>query len=624
MKMSQRPVLLCVGLVTFSSLGWSMTYYVDAANGNDSNAGTSASAPWQTIAKVNGSSFSPGDSVLLMRGDVWREQLNIPSSGSAGKVITFDAYGTGANPQINAADIVSSWINVSGNLWSAAVGWIPHEAARNKTRAQNVASQSALVQNYQWYYDGSDTLYVYSSTNPNTDGSLWEVAHRSHTLRFDACSHLVIQNMDFWYSNINAGSLFANVTTPQTDITFNNINVYYAWSYGITTYNVSGTTSYLAFNNVTVDHCCIQTGGIAGLWINSVAYGTNAASHITITGGEYKYSGVDPAITTTEAFGICLDHCTACTVSNVTIDHNGSSGLNIQNASSGVTVTGGSFHDDGQAASGDRNEIGIGGLGAGSSNITLSGVDLYNNPSPKAIVEICPTDNNNPMSNVTVQYCQLHGSAGHGFQIDGGGTGITLAYNIVYNNGGYGYVDNSGSTGNPQVLLYNNVFWANGSSSNPGNLEISANGGTTAKNNIIGQANGASAGTGYEVRALAGSWLTASDYNDWYHSGGGNFMSYQGKAYSLAGWRSATGQDAHSLSIDPQFVSSSPSGPNDFKLRPTSPVIGAGANLGTAYENGLDSQSPDFPYATLNENLSGPGWDIGAFVFRQSFLLVVK
>jgi hypothetical protein len=35
------------------------TFYVDATNGDDANAGTSETAPWKTIAKVNGMVFSP-------------------------------------------------------------------------------------------------------------------------------------------------------------------------------------------------------------------------------------------------------------------------------------------------------------------------------------------------------------------------------------------------------------------------------------------------------------------------------------------------------------------------------------------------------------------------------------
>ncbi len=58
------------------------TFYVDATNGNDANPGNSSLSPWKTLAKVGSSKFMPGDTLLLRRGSVWREQLNFPSSGS--------------------------------------------------------------------------------------------------------------------------------------------------------------------------------------------------------------------------------------------------------------------------------------------------------------------------------------------------------------------------------------------------------------------------------------------------------------------------------------------------------------------------------------------------------------
>ena len=46
-------------------------YYV-SNSGNDGNAGTSPTAAWKSLAKVNRFSFAPGDVVLFERGGVWR------------------------------------------------------------------------------------------------------------------------------------------------------------------------------------------------------------------------------------------------------------------------------------------------------------------------------------------------------------------------------------------------------------------------------------------------------------------------------------------------------------------------------------------------------------------------
>ncbi len=106
----------------FSKISQAATYYVSTA-GFDTNSGTQA-APWKTIAKVNSSTFQPGDFILFKRGEMWREQLVPPSSGSPGNPITFSAYGTGENPIISGAVIpqASQWTNAYGvekeNMWA--------------------------------------------------------------------------------------------------------------------------------------------------------------------------------------------------------------------------------------------------------------------------------------------------------------------------------------------------------------------------------------------------------------------------------------------------------------------------------------------------------------------------
>jgi len=86
-----------------SNIGYTgQTYYVDATNGNDSNPGTSETAPWQTIAKVSELTYKPGEAVLLKRGEVWAEHLDVGEDfdGDASHPITFGAYGNGKRPII--------------------------------------------------------------------------------------------------------------------------------------------------------------------------------------------------------------------------------------------------------------------------------------------------------------------------------------------------------------------------------------------------------------------------------------------------------------------------------------------------------------------------------------------
>ena len=71
-----------------------LVYYLDAAGGNDSWPGTEAQ-PWKSLAKVNGSNFPAGATILLKRGATWTETLQPHNNGASGSPIIFGAYGTG-------------------------------------------------------------------------------------------------------------------------------------------------------------------------------------------------------------------------------------------------------------------------------------------------------------------------------------------------------------------------------------------------------------------------------------------------------------------------------------------------------------------------------------------------
>ena len=90
----------------------SNTYYV-SNTGNDASAGTSENTAWQTLSKVNATSFNPGDQILLKKGDTWRETLTVPSSGTSNSYITFGSYGTGNIPKILGSTYLTVWNNNS-------------------------------------------------------------------------------------------------------------------------------------------------------------------------------------------------------------------------------------------------------------------------------------------------------------------------------------------------------------------------------------------------------------------------------------------------------------------------------------------------------------------------------
>jgi hypothetical protein len=217
------------------------TYYVDPA-GSNANTGLSPQTPWRTLLKVGISTFQPGDVILFKRDGVWNEWLTPPSSGTAGNLIKFDAYGNGRPPEFTGRYTTTSvqWMNTSGNVWQIALTAAQPISQLNFVRFGSIwgnsqASQPALAHNRDWYYDAmNQILYVYSSTgNP-------VIAYNSVTpiilsgqslININNVSYIEIQHIKLhwydgygvqvqgasdhiWLANILADSQVPNATVP--------------------------------------------------------------------------------------------------------------------------------------------------------------------------------------------------------------------------------------------------------------------------------------------------------------------------------------------------------------------------------------------------------------------------
>ena len=78
-----------------------VTYYIDSRSGRDANSGTSPALPWQSLDKVNATTFRPGDRILFRSGSAWRGQLWPKGSGTQDRPITVGMYGGGVKPIFN-------------------------------------------------------------------------------------------------------------------------------------------------------------------------------------------------------------------------------------------------------------------------------------------------------------------------------------------------------------------------------------------------------------------------------------------------------------------------------------------------------------------------------------------
>jgi hypothetical protein len=186
-----------------ATTGGTFTFYVDSVSGLDSNPGTLA-MPWKTIAKVNSTKLTPGQSVAFKRGGVWREMLTPGQSGAAGAPITFTSYGSGAQPIFDGADVQSTWTPES------------QAAGANFTSDPNVYGY--------WYFDGTlNDGTARGNTLTNTGSSPFD-----STIKKQGTSALALSGSTQYASIVDA-SLSAGFPgktgTTNTDLTLG------AWVY---------------------------------------------------------------------------------------------------------------------------------------------------------------------------------------------------------------------------------------------------------------------------------------------------------------------------------------------------------------------------------------------------------
>ena len=80
--------------------GPATTYFVDGVAGDNARAGTSPETAWRDFTPVNGRTLGPGERLLVRRGSVINQELQISARGSADAWAEVGAYGEGARPVI--------------------------------------------------------------------------------------------------------------------------------------------------------------------------------------------------------------------------------------------------------------------------------------------------------------------------------------------------------------------------------------------------------------------------------------------------------------------------------------------------------------------------------------------
>jgi hypothetical protein len=255
-----RKLLYILVLLTSIS-AYSQTNYYVKNGGSDSNTGLSDAQAWETLSKVNGYSFSAGDTVYFNRGDTWYgQQLSPLVSGTEEDPIVFAAYGTGAKPIITQADTLSGWTGVgnwrlqSANIY--AIEFIPPVSrflvdGAEVRRAESIADIDATN---IYYIKGSvDSVYIYSTGNPSLTYSTMFATYpntaTSSALYINDKDWITVYNIDF-----QGGYYSAHVTSSE-DILLESCNIgAYSPMFGIL---ITGTEINKG-RNINIRNCNID------------------------------------------------------------------------------------------------------------------------------------------------------------------------------------------------------------------------------------------------------------------------------------------------------------------------------------------------------------------------------
>jgi hypothetical protein len=516
-------------VLLLASAAHATNYYVANAGNDSGNDCTNSASPCQTLTKIDTLTWSAGTNIYLNRGDTFREQLTILNGGSSGSPVTIDAYGTGADPIISGAIVLTGWTLYSGSIYRISetaqvhnvyvdnpTSWGLNEACAITGGTQSGECSQANMNAGSFFMDTvNNFLYVWLSDSSNPS---------DHTVEG---------------STLEFGTLANYGGTPVCKFcwtTIQNIHFRYQWAFAtyFHDYATAGTS-------------CQDGQGLDGIVINN-----NIIDHQG-TGGSVDnniYANSIHILDESE----CDDPDTI--VENNTVSYCGQHNCIEVQGGDRMQVIGNdcSFNNNHNCIDG---KVGVGYVFK-NNYVHDTGTGLFYD------------------SELAAHWAGPNGSAGS----------VTMANNTMHNVSN-GAMQCAGADPSPAVVhcyMYNNTAYMDspggstavtGDSTQPGGTTT-----TDMRDNIFYNY---AHGTYFPFVAR---WTLTSDYNNWYPTPSGGFQ-FGSSAVDLSSWQSG-GYDLNSIFATPNFQTLAPS----FTLAPGSPDLNAAQLLGYGVNIGANQSSP--------------------------------
>lgn len=653
------PIWLLMWSVCFGA-----TYYVDTTSEATCDGTAQAvvdsgdhHCAWPTIAKVNAASFNGDDQILFQRGQTWAEELTVPSSGTDGHQILYGDYGSGALPIITGSGARNTSITASGKSYVTIQnlnlqGWLQrgilnangNEWIVDGCTISGGSGTGGTVNRGINFYITTDTKITGGIIRNNTFGTIGAGAAtgaQKESFFFRAIllqgvdSHQIINNDVVC---VDAGGITLDQGTAASGNNANNI----ISGNEVTNSRMGISVNYSDDTIVTNNHIHDGLGlGISSAYTSSRTIIANNVIH-HLTTGSALWNGIDVNINSQNGFVYnntvyaVHNHCmtlenttAACngwTVKNNIFDASANTGGAVPLKYWGLTTVTSDYNDirsfsttkdyganlitngsletfTGTPDDGASDNFGTwteaGGTAAVYEAVTNVDAGLLDNPVPDG----------------TYAGKFTRGSSGANTMVITASVVSMIPYEIRYK-------ALSSGTGTARVAMYvgANYLQNDGSWTASANWALTELGLATANTSWTQKTlRFIPAATGtltirFEFNAAAG---TVCYMDNWELYRQGDVVASYSPAtinyrpYSLTDFRTASSQDANSLSADPQFTSPTT---GDFHLRPNSPARNAGTDLGDDYDIDFDGNDQD---------RFGRGWEIGAHVFKECPVAVV-